>query len=54
MTSNDNSDITNMTYEEYLAEFANQVQNFHRGRGYLGRNFDPNFRGGRGRGGRGR
>jgi hypothetical protein len=44
-------DITNMTYEEYLVEFANQVQNFHRGgRGYLGRNFDPNYRGGRGRG----
>jgi hypothetical protein len=50
-------DITEMTYEEYLAEFARQAQmGFHRGggRGYQGKNFDPNYRGGRGRRGRGR
>jgi hypothetical protein len=41
-------DITNMTYEEYLVEFGNRAQvayNRSRGRGYQGRNFDPNYRG---------
>lgn len=49
-------DITNMTYEEYLVQFANRQQismAYPRGRGggrgYMGRNFDPNYRG-RGRG----